>query len=163
MNALMGDLRERFHSLEPRDRLALVSLSIFLGLVLFYVLIWVPIGSYLDDSRADYDRQLSLLQYLKSTEDEAKAAAGSGNRRQLSGQSMLTQVTRTARAVGVNPTRMQPEGEDAVSVWFDAAPFTQIMQLIERLEKEQGIVVRQVSMDRRDQPGTVSARIVLRN
>ena len=104
---------------------------------------------------------MKLLQYLKSTESEAKAAAGNGNKTPASSQSLLTQVSRTAQSVDIKPSRMQPEGGDAVSVWFDAVGFTKLMLWLERLESR-GIVVRQVTIERRDVPGEVSSRLVLR-
>ena len=75
---------------------------------------------------------------------------------------MLTTVSRAAQSVGLKPSRLQPEGGDAVSVWFDAVGFNSLMLWVERLESS-SIVVKQISIDRIDEPGQVSARVVLRN
>ena len=168
MSALMNheklqELRGRYRALERRDRLALNSLSAFLGLIILYLGIWSPVQDYLAVSRADHQHQQSLLGYLKSTEQQARAVSGNGAATRASGQNLLTSVSRAAQGVDIKPSRMQPEGSDAVSVWFEAVPFTRLMLWLERLESSQGIVVRQISIDRQDQPGQVSARIVLRN
>ena len=160
MNKSVASIYKRFLELEKREQNALVLLGSFFLAVIFYLAIWTPVNGYVDDRRVDRDRYLNLLQYLKSTESEAKAAAGNGTRTPASGQSLLTQVSRTAQSVGINPSRMQPEG-DAVSVWFDAVGYTQLMLWLERLESR-GIVVRQVTIERRDVPGQVSSRLVLR-
>lgn len=155
-------MQSRYSQLEKREQVALLLMSAFLGVVILYFAIWTPVYSYLDDSRIDYDRYSKLLSYLQSTESQAKAAAQGGAEPALTGQRMLTAVSRTAQNVGITPTRMQPEGNGGVSVWFDSVSFTQLMLWIERLESRQGIVVRQITIDRREVPGQVSVRVVLR-
>jgi len=162
MNAYLAELRGRFDALEKREQTALLVLGSFLLLLVFYFAIWSPVYEFLEDSRVDHDRHLKLLTYLQSTEAEARAASG-GSKKASSGRNLLTSVSRTAQTVGVSPSRMQPEGSGAVSVWFEAVPFTQLMLWLERLESQQGIVVRQISIDKRDEPGQVSARLVLRD
>ena len=163
MNAFFVDIKTRFAELEKRERTALFSLAGFLIVVIFYIAVWSPIQSFVIDSQLDYNRHLKLLGYFKSTESEAKAASGDSSEKTADGRSLLTTVSRMAQSVSVSPSRMQPEGGDAVSVWFDSVTFSQLMLLLERLESGKGIVVRQISIDRRDQPGLVSARVVLRN
>jgi general secretion pathway protein M len=103
-----------------------------------------------------------LLTYLKSTESQARSSSESQGTGEATGQSLLSSVSKSARSIGINPNRLQPEGSDAVSVWFDAVAFSKLMLWLERLESGQGIVVQQITIDRRDLPGQVSARLVLR-
>lgn len=159
----INDLRTRFSQLEQREQFALLSLGSFLLVVVFYLLIWVPVHDFKAESQLLHDRHLKLLSYLQSTESQARSAAsGDGRASPTSGRPLLTSVSGTAQSVGITPSRLQPEGAGAVSVWFDAVPFTQLMLLLERLESSQGIVVRQISIDDRDETGQVSARLVLR-
>jgi general secretion pathway protein M len=163
MNAYVAMLRSRFDQLEKREQTALVLLSAFLGAVFLYVVVWSSIVDYVASSEADYDRHAKLFHYLQSTEAQARAVSGTKPPSASSGQSLLTSVSRTAQTVGIKPSRMQPEGGDAVSVWFDAVSFSSLMVWLERLESNQGIVVRQITLDRRDESGQVSARLVLRD
>ena len=162
MSVMIEDLRSRFGQLQRREQMALLLMSAFLLVVFFYLAVWAPADSFVADSRLDYSRHQKLLQYLRSTETEAKASKG-GPARSMGGRSMLTKVSRTTQGAGISPSRMQPEGSDAVSVWFESVGFSQLMIWLERLESGQGIVVRQISIDSRGQPGQVSARIVLRS
>ncbi|MCB0068948.1 MAG: type II secretion system protein M, partial [Caldilineaceae bacterium] len=94
---------------------------------------------------------------------EADARSGGGGRDAApTGQALLSQVSQTAQRYNVKPNRLQPEGTDGVSVWFDAAPFDNLVGWLEE-EARQGVIVRQISIDRQDQPGVVNARVVLRN
>lgn len=158
----VAELRRWFDGLESREKRALLLMSTFLSLVLFYLLFWSPVNAFLEQSREDYTRQAELFAYLKSTEPMARTAAGAGSTGQRNGQSMLSAVSSAARVAGITPSRLQPDGSDAVSVWFDAVRFTSLMQWLEQLERDKGIVVRQLTIDERDQPGQVSARLVLR-
>lgn len=163
MREYFQELIKHYRELEKRERIALVSLSVFLLGVVLYVGIWTPANSYVLDSQIDHDRYLKLLTYLKSTELQARNSSGNQKSGKASGQSLLSSVSRSAQSVGINPSRLQPEGSEAVSVWFDAVAFTKLMLWLERLESNQGIVVRQITIDRREAPGQVSARLVLRN
>ena len=162
MRVYLRELIKHYNELEKRERAALLSLSIFLFGVLLYAGIWSPANRYALESQIDHDRSLELLTYLKSTESKARSTLENKSAGDPAGQSLLSSVSRSARTVGVNPSRLQPEGSEAVSVWFDEVAFTKLMLLLERLESEQGIVVQQISIDRRDVPGQVSARLVFR-
>ena len=162
MNEMIKDLRSRLDELEKRERNALFGLLFFLVIVSFYLLIWTPANEYVAEGERDYSRHLKLLEYLKTTEAVARAAGGQSKKNQ-GGRSLLTTVSRTAQTVGVSPNRIQPEGANAVSVWFDDVAFSRLMLFLERLESGQGLVVRQISIDGKDHAGKVSARVVLRN
>jgi len=139
-----------------------VSLSIFLVGVVLYLGIWAPANNYALEAQINHDRYLKLLTYLKSTESQARSSSEKQSTGKATGQSLLSSVSKSARSVGIKPSRLQPEGSDAVSVWFDAVAFTRLMLWLERLESGQGIVVQQITIERRDLPGEVSARLVLR-
>ena len=152
-----------FSVLERRERIALSSLVLFLFGVVVYWGVWSPLNNYVQKSEIDHDRYLELLAYLDSTQELAKSSSGNPSAAKKRGQSLLSTVSRSAEAIGIKPSRLQPEGVEAVSVWFEMVEFTKLMLWLERLESRQDIVVRQVSIDRLEPPGQVSARMVLRN
>ncbi|MDZ7686476.1 MAG: type II secretion system protein M [Gammaproteobacteria bacterium] len=153
-------LRTRYLGLERRDRLALTALIVFVGgLVLVYG-IWIPANEFVDSRKSDRDRQFELLQYMRSTEQEARTL-GVNAPPLPSGQDLLTRVSRSAQQFGVSPNRLQPEGSNGVSVWFDGVPFNDLVVWLQE-QTNQGVTVRQLSVDRQEEPGLVNARIVLR-
>ena len=162
MRDYFRELMKHYRELEKRERVAVVSLSIFLAGVVLYLGVWAPVNNYALEAQIDHDRYLKLLTYLKSTESQARSVSEKQSTGKATGQSLLSSVSKSARSIGIKPSRLQPEGSDAVSVWFDAVAFTRLMLWLERLESGQGIVVQQITIDRRDLPGEVSARLVLR-
>ena len=162
MNELIKDLGSRLDELEKRERIALICLLAFLVVVVFYLLIWAPANEFVAAGERDYSRQLKLLEYLKATEADARAVQGKPS--QTPGKRpILTTVTRTAQTVGVSPSRIQPEGSNAVSVWFETVSFSRLMLFLERLQSGQAIVVKQISIESQEVSGKVSARVVLKS
>ncbi len=153
--------RSRFKGLEPRDRVALTALVTFFGALLLYFGVWAPANSFFEERQANRDQQLRLIQYMRSTEQEVRALVAEGGSAQ-GGQNLLTEVSRSAQQYGISPNRLQPEGSDGVSVWFDGVAFNELIRWLEA-QSRQGVAVRQLSIDRNELSGTVNARVVLRS
>ena len=162
LNATLEKLIERYAQLEQGDRIALSGLGLFFSLLFIYFALLNPMYSYHAESMAARDRQLSLIQYMRASEKQARSAK-TETRSTASGQSLLSQVSRIAQQIGIRPNRLQPEGSDAVSVWFDSVAFNDLVKMLRQVQLQQGIVVQQISIDKEDQPGVVRARIVLRS
>ena len=157
---LVEQMKARYAQLEVRDRRALVGLSTFFGALVLWFGFWQPVNQYLADNQASRDAAYSLIQYMRASEQAARRAAGDSQVASQGGQSLLSTVSGFAQRQGIKPNRLQPEGGDAVSVWFDQVPFDALVVFMQELESR-GIRVRQISVDREDTPGTVRARLVL--
>lgn len=162
LHAWLAMMQGRYASLEKREKYALISLGVFSLLLAFYLGIWSPLNNLVTDNRVERDRHLELLLHFKSTESRARASANSHGDSPASSQNLLSEISRSAQIVGVAPSRMQPEGADAVSVWYQEVNFNRMMMWLEQLESHQGISVRQVTMEPTNRPGIVTARFVLR-
>ena len=162
MSALILQIRQRIQELERKEKLAILALSVFLALLTFFLVIWFPIYEYKEKQRDSYERSLDLLLYLQSTEEEARSVKVDGSKR-MSGQTLLTKVTRTAKTAGIQPSRLQPEGDDSVSIWFDSVSYRELMLFLERLESREAIYIIQFSIDKGNQPGKISSRVTVRS
>ncbi|MFT5562964.1 MAG: type II secretory pathway component PulM, partial [Litorivivens sp.] len=90
------------------------------------------------------------------------ARASASDEPGISGQNLMSDVSNSARRFGINPNRLQPEGEDGVSVWFDGVSFGLLLDWMSSVSS-QNVSVRQISIDRDDASGVVNARIILRS
>lgn len=162
MSALILQIRQRIQELERKEKLAILALSVFLAFLMFFLVIWLPIYEYREKQRDSYQRSLDLLLYLQSTEEEARSAKVEGSKR-MSGQTLLTKVTRTAKTAGIQPARLQPEGNDSVSIWFDSVSYRELMLFLERLESREAIYIIQLSIDKGNQSGKISSRVTVRS
>ena len=162
MSALILQIRQRIQELERKEKLAILALSVFLALLTFFLVIWFPIYEYKEKQRDSYERSLDLLLYLQSTEEEARSVKVDGSKR-MSGQTLLTKVTRTAKTAGIQPSRLQPEGNDSVSIWFDSVSYRELMLFFERLQSREAIYIIQLSIDKGNQSGKISSRVTVRS
>ena len=162
MSALILQIRQRIQELERKEKLAILALSVFLAFLMFFLVIWLPIYEYREKQRDSYQRSLDLLLYLQSTEEEARSVKVDGSKR-MSGQTLLTKVTRTAKTAGIQPSRLQPEGNDSVSIWFDSVSYRELMLFLERLESREAIYIIQLSIDKGNQSGKISSRVTVRS
>jgi len=153
---------ERLNVLDARERKALKALVLLLGMLLFYFGIWSPVHRYHDDSLIKRDAAFGLLQYMRSSEDQARAVSGSKKKRST-GQSLIPDISNAAKEQGIQPNRIQPEGGAAVMVWFDNVVFNDFMEWLVLLHEEYGVSVEQISVDRQVKSGRVNARVLLGN
>ncbi|MEE2913434.1 MAG: type II secretion system protein GspM, partial [Pseudomonadota bacterium] len=105
------------------------------------------------------NRYAALVARMENTMDTARQNLGA-TASTMSGQQLLNQVSRTTRQFDIKPTRLQPEGSDGVSVWFDDVAFNDLMRWLDS-QTRSGIGVKQMSVDREESAGTVNARVVL--
>ena len=162
MSALILQIRQRIQELERKEKLAILALLVFLASLTFFLLVWLPIYEYKEKQRVSYERSLDLLLYLQSTEEEARSVKVDGSKR-MSGQTLLTKVTRTAKTAGIQPSRLQPEGNDSVSIWFDSVSYRELMLFLERLQSREAIYIIQLSIDKGNQSGKISSRVTVRS
>lgn len=148
--------------MEVRDRLALGGLALFFAALALYFGVWKAGYDFLETARARHEQSRALLAYMQSTRQQAQAvAANVAQTTASSDDPVLSVVTRTTRAASLAPSRMQPEGDDAVNVWFEDVTFDTLIDWVEQLHRQQGLRVRQIAVDLQDQPGLVSARVVV--
>ena len=146
--------------LGERDRLAVIGLSAFLGVVAIYLLLWLPISDFAEAADARYKKQEALLGWMKGTEADARASSANSTGAR-SGASLLTLVANSASEAGVQLTRFQPEGSGGVSVVLQNQDFNAVLRWLERLTLREQVVVRQLSIDDQETPGLINARINL--
>ena len=160
IHSTIAPLRERFDSMQSSEQLAVTVLGVFAVVVVIYLGVWAPASDWRVVAEQERDRQFETLSMMKETESQARAAAKDRPAETAEG-SLLSLVSSSAQAQGINPNRLQPEGENAVSLWFDDVAFSSVMQLLERMGTVPGLEVQQLVIDGSEEPGQVRARIVL--
>jgi len=152
-------------SLSRRERHLIGSGMALTLALLIYALAWQPFrASYrrLQQSVAEQRADLAWMQQLTR-----KAAGGSGAGENAhataDGRSLLTRVDQTARAAGFGPAlkRIAPQGNEQLSVQLDAVEFDRLIPWLATLERNQRIVIINLSADRTAAAGRVNVRLIL--
>ena len=160
IQSAMAPLKERFDALQSSEQRAVTILGVFAVVVVIYLGVWTPASDWRVIAEQERNSQFETLSMMKETESQARAAARE-RPTETAEESLLSLVSSSAKAQGINPNRLQPEGENAVSLWFDNVAFSSVMELLERMAAIPGVEVQQLVIDGSEEPGQVRARIVL--
>jgi type II secretory pathway component PulM len=156
---LFSTLRLHWHKRAQRERLVLSSGALMLVLMLGYALGWQPLLS----QRADLRVQVSALEedwvWLQAAADyiEAQPRATPAMARTVS---LLGAVDRSLRESALQHVekRIEPHGEDRVSVDFKSVEFNALLVW----QVASGLYVDSATLERSAEPGLVRARLTLR-
>lgn len=160
----LAPLLARYRELQPRERLIVAIGAGVLALTLIYLVLWEPFAKARERQLAALADERAFAERLESISAVIQRARASGQGAvQGGGQSLLTLVDQAARLpeLGKAPTRLQPDGEQEVKIWFEDVPFDNLGRWIGILQSRYGISVSGAEIERRASPGLVNARLSL--
>jgi len=157
--------RKQYEMLPTRDRLALKVLALALSLVVLYFAAWQPAFQYKKNAEINLAEKQKLLELVESNRNilaslNAKNGANSA-KSNLDSQQLVSAVTNLAKQKGVVLKRFEPSGERKLKVWVDDASFDKVMIWLSTLNKKLNVKVEQISVEKDDAVGQVSARLTL--
>lgn len=160
---MMQNIQEWLASLEQRERRLVITGAVLAAIMILYLAIWSPLSSSVENLRVTTQEQETTLVWMRQAAQEVKKLRGSGRTKPASGQSLLTLVDRTAKAGRLGPAvkRVQPDGEQKVRVWMEAASFDDVVRWLVLLETRHGIGIESTVFEVKDSPGRVDVRLVL--
>lgn len=138
-----------------RERVLLLGMATALGLYLVVVGIAQPLLAARAETRAAIGRYDAGLAQLAALPETGTAPAAPALDRPVTAI-----VTETAPDFDLAIRQIEPEGSGARLAIEDAG-FAEIILWIESLEREHGLRLIAIEMDRRPEPGIVSARLTL--
>ncbi|MGD8567471.1 MAG: type II secretion system protein M [Gammaproteobacteria bacterium] len=160
-------MKEWYNNLEPRERRILLIGAAVLIIAMLYLLAWEPLVNKSAALRKSIDKNQELVTWMEHAAEQArqmqaqiKARGPSGK---SNGQSLLGIIDRTAKSsdLGDSVKRVQPDGQSRAKVWLEKAPFNDIVQWLESLQRRQGIRIVTSVIEKQEEAGLVNARLVL--
>jgi len=158
-------MKSWFNGLEANERRMLIVGGGLLAVMFLYMGIWEPLTNKVETLRVSTTEQIALLAWMRSSAQEVKQLRGRGNNQQAkpaSGQSLLSLVDRTAKSgrLGTALKRVQPDGDEKVGVWLEAANFDDLVRWLAALETRHGVRVVSSVFQALEASGSVDARLV---
>lgn len=156
--------QRQLEMLPARDRMALKVLAIVLALLILFFAIWQPASAYMREQEELLDQRIELLKLVRSNSAVLAAMSTSSPSAQtpsLNSQQLVSSVTNLAQRQGVALKRFEPSGERELKVWVDDAAFDKVVAWLMELKTRLGVEVEQISLERQEKPGLVSARLTL--
>lgn len=157
-------LQERWQALEPRERW-LVALAAAVAVVgLFYVAVWEPLTQSNQQINERVAHTRELVSWLQLVAPEARRLRGSSPPGTRSSGTLLNIVDASSKTAGLDKAiaRLQPHGQNEVRLWLEKAPYQTLMRWLLTLEKDQGVIISELSISRGSASGLVSARAILK-
>jgi len=155
-------MKDWFLGLQTQERITVTAGAVALAIMLFYVAVWDPIHSSVEQLEKNVAKQAPLLQWMQQAAEDVKNLKGTKSQlKSKAGQSLLSLVDSTAKSskLGNALKRVKPDGEKKVRVWLENASFDAMVTWLEKLNKNYGIEVLTLVVDRKDVPGEIDARI----
>ncbi len=144
--------RERFDQLSIKDQRAVTWLTVFMAVLLFWLMLWKPLDEWADTEYSALVMERETQEFLAANYQRAREIVQS----QKSGpkKDAAAVISTSARQMGLELSRVQP-ARQGVSVWADALPYQRLLSWLVQLHNREGIEVRQIRIDRTDQEGMV--------
>lgn len=160
----MAQLRDKFNSLQPRERVIIIAGAILVLVVAIYVLALAPLYSAVGAQAKRVAQKEGDLAWMRSVAGEvAVLSAAAPTRPGPSNESMVVLIDRAARECGLGSslTGQTPNGERGIRVRLENAEFDKLMVCLGQLQQVHSVDVESATIDRTAKPGLVNANLVL--
>ncbi|HYW03041.1 MAG TPA: type II secretion system protein M [Gammaproteobacteria bacterium] len=156
-------MRAWWEQLARREQLFLFWGAVVVLLLFGYLALWQPLQGALKDARSRRETLQGNLHDMQRIASEVRVLRARVRRqKQGAGGNLLSEANNTATGLGLGGalTRVQPQGDKRLQVWFKQAAFNDLLKWMQKMQG-QGVSVSEVSIDRKSQPGLVDARFTL--
>jgi general secretion pathway protein M len=154
--------------LNTRERWMVSGGAALILAMILYALIWQPFQTGLERLRQTVAEQRKDLAWMRQAALEVKrlnnASAGPARQLPQAGQrSLLTLVDQTAKTAGLGNAvkRVEPQGNDRLTVQLEQVSFDELIRWLGTLERDHGIEIVNATVDRQAESGRVNARLIL--
>ena len=158
-------MKEWFLSLTQRERTLVQVAGSVIAIFILYLLILEPISSNYAKNKKNVAKGTETLAWMHSAALEVNQLRGGDSltERPQGKQFVLSMVDRSAKTSGLGGVmkRVQPEGESGVRVWFENAPFDELIKWLSIIESKHGLSVNEINIEQTESTGLVNVRVFL--
>ena len=149
-------MKQWWEGLNPREQQLVAVMSVIVVVFLFISLVWQPLNTNIEKSRIKLAKQQELAVWVSENVAQYKQLQKSGGKKS-SGGSLSSVVNRTAKQRAIAIARMQPQGDD-LQVWIDEVAFNELINWLEHLTTNEGIIIQAADLAVGNVAGTVKVR-----
>lgn len=156
--------RERFLALQVRERWILGVGAVLLLIVVLYLAVWEPLVQARTQRTAALESARQIAVKLEQAAAQLQVSSGRNPAAtQGRGLSLMAAVDQASKqgSLGKGPTRIQPEGDREVRVWFEDVPFDSMVRWLSDLQVRYGVAVQTLDVEPQSTPGKVNVRMSL--
>ena len=159
----LAPLRARYEALQPREQLIVAAGALVVALTLLYLVVWEPFALARDHQARALQTARSIAQQLEQDAAKRQGSGPGGGSAANSGASLLAVVDQASKdgTLSKMPSRMQPDGDKQVRIWFEDVQFDALLRWMYQLQTRYGVHIDNVAIERRNTAGLVNARLAL--
>lgn len=157
-------LKARWHSLSQREQHILCCGGLAATLLLFYVLIWSPLNTHLDDLRTRITAEKKTAAWAKNVDTQLR------NLEERESKLSLKQLSRRINAVQEdlqevpfrqNLTQLTQSAPNEIRVVFDKVSFDEWVAWLMTFSEQHHLIVKETAVKRLNNIGLVQVSLVL--
>lgn len=156
--------RERFLALQVRERWMLGVGGAALLVTVLYLAVWEPVTQAHANRSAALEASRALAIRLEQASAQVQQLRGNKTTPQANrSTSLMAAVDMASKqsGLGKGPSRIQPEGDREVRVWFEEVSFDLLVRWLADLQTRYGISVQTFDVEPQAEPGKVNVRLSL--
>lgn len=158
---MIDNLRNWFEGLQARERSLVVIAAIVLGAALLFLMV-EPLFKATERAQQRVEDKTSDLAELARARTEVLALGGvRSNNTQSAPLVVIIDRSSSNAQLAAYLKRNQPDGDNAIRVTFEAAPFARLVDFLADLEARHGLVLSNATLNKADTQGTVNASLTL--
>lgn len=150
--------------LAPRERMIVSAGLAVLVVLVLWLWVWEPLSNNRSTLQAEVSRLSTDVAWMQQQADQVRrrATLQRNTTARESNGSVLTLLEVSANAAGIRQPleRVQPES-DGARLWFDGVGFDALVAWLGELERRHGLQISQLAVDVSNEPGRVSARVLV--
>ncbi len=151
-------MRNWFLQLNQREQLSLLVLGAALGLYLLYMLVWSPLDSARDSLALQNESVAASLQRVDAMVSEITRLRESGTRPGAR-RNLTSLINQSTGALALPVSRLQPNSRGEIQVRLENAAFDDLLTWLYRMEYQEGLLVRELSVTQAGSVGRVNATV----
>jgi len=159
----LNPLREQWGKLAPGERRLVMIGGSVVGVMLLYVMLWLPVQKELARLRVSVPEERTQLQRMRTQATSIQPLRARSGAKPAPG-TLLSVIEQSATARGLRGfiTRMEADGSNGAQLTLDAVPFNSLLSWLADLQDSHFMLVDSASLDAHTAPGTVNAKLKLR-
>jgi len=161
----MNAVKDYLNSLEARERYLVIAAFVLIVVTIPYQFMWKPFSESLDNSRIRVQSQKSQYIKMQQQSQKIKQLRGSSSSALVSqpGKQFLNNLIQTAakRNGLTNNLKIKSDTQNSIRVSLDNVPFDNVMNWLDQLVSNNGIIISKLNIDRQPSLGRVNVSVYL--
>lgn len=153
-------MKQYWQSLNDRERLMLGMASATLIIYLFYMFLFAPLNTAVDEKTERYVSKLQTLQWMEAARKNFKQGPVKS---QISNSQLLSLMAQQLKEKELKSFNYQLEqtGSGEIQLSFDEVPVRLLLSWLRNIDKHYQIEVKQMNLEKKDKPGIAKVLLVI--